>query len=316
MEEFGFDGASALVCPQGDRVRGMERGELLARAGEAELLVNISGHLRWQPLIDLLPHRVFVDLDPGFTQIWHSEGGNAAGLDGHQLFFTVGENVGTGRCELPTGGIEWRPVRQPVVLERWPMEEGGELFSFTTIASWRGAYGRASWGGRSFGLKAHEFRRFTDLPGRAGMPFRIALDIHPADGADTAALEARGWELIDPAAVATTAGFAGFVRSSGAEFSAAQGIYVDTRSGWFSDRTVRYLACGRPALVQDTGFGDHLPVGEGLLSFRTLDEAVEGAQAIAGHYPRHRAAARRLAEEYFAPEPSLRPVLESAGVSP
>ena len=316
MEEFGFGGSAALVCPQGERVRGMPRAELLARAGEAELLVNISGHLRWRPLIERLRRRVFVDLDPGFTQIWGAGGGDAAGLDGHELFFTVGENVGTVRCELPTGGIEWRPIRQPVVLDRWPMDGGDELSGFTTIASWRGAYGRATWRGRSYGLKVHEFRRFADVPRRTGMGFEIALDIHPADAADTAALEARGWALIPPAAVATPSDFNHFVRSSGAEFSAAQGIYVETHSGWFSDRTVRYLACGRPALVQDTGFARNLPVGEGLLSFRTLEEAADGVRQIAGDYAQHRAAARRIAENHFASELALAPVLEAAGVAP
>ena len=315
MEEFGFAGSAALVCPQGERVRGMPRSELLARACDAELLVNISGHLRWRPLIERLPRRMFVDLDPGFTQIWDAGGGDAAGLEGHELFFSVGENVGTPRCEIPTGGIEWRPVRQPVVLDRWPVNDGNELSGFTTIASWRGAYGRATWGGRSYGLKAHEFRRFADVPRRTGMAFRIALDIHPGDGADRAALAERGWGLIDPAAVAAPSNFNRFVRSSGAEFSAAQGIYVETHSGWFSDRTVRYLACGRPALVQDTGFGGRLPVGEGLLSFRTLDEAAEQAREIARSYAHHRAAARRIAEEYFASERALAPVLESAGVA-
>lgn len=316
MEEFGFTGSAALVCPDGERVRGMARSELLARASGAELLVNISGHLRWRPLIDRVRRRVFVDLDPGFTQIWHAEGADAAGLDGHELFFTVGQNVGTPRCELPTGGIEWRPVRQPVVLERWPVDDGEELSCFTTIASWRGAFGRAAWRGRSYGLKAHEFRRFAHVPRRAGLPFCVALDIHPADGTDTAALEEGGWSLTDPAAVAAPSGFNHFVRSSGAEFSAAQGIYVETNSGWFSDRTVRYLACGRPALVQDTGLGEHLPVGQGLLTFRTADEAVDRARAIAGDYAHHRAAARRIAEEHFAYEHALTPLVEAAGVAP
>ena len=315
MEEFGFAGSAALVCPQGERVRGMPRAELLARARDVELLVNISGHLRWRPLLERLPRRVFVDLDPGFTQLWAATGGDAAGLDGHELFFTVGENVGTPRCALPSGGVEWRPVRQPVVLDRWPVEDGDELSCFTTIASWRGAYGRATWKGRSFGLKAHEFRRFMDMPQRSGKAFRIALDIHPADGADRAALQQGGWSLVDPATVAAPCDFASFVRSSGAEFSAAQGIYVETNSGWFSDRTVRYLASGRPALVQDTGFSENLPVGEGLLVFRTLEEAVERSHAIASDYARHRAAARRLAEDLFAPEPALAPLMEATGVA-
>jgi len=317
-EAFGFAGDAALVCPDDERVLGMQRDELLDRLDEAALLVNLSGHLRWRPALERLPRRIFVDLDPGYTQIWHASGGDAAGLEGHELHFTVGANVGTTACDLPTGGIRWRPIRQPVVLDRWPLsiaDERGAFGGFTTVASWRGAYGRPVWEGRSYGLKVHEFRRYASLPGVTGLPFAAALDIHPADAHDADHLRAGGWKLLDPALVGDVDGFRRFVRSSGAEFSTAQGVYVETHSGWFSDRTVRYLASGRPALVQDTGFSAHLPVGTGLVPFRTLDEARAGAHAIVTDYARHSAAARALAEQCFAPAPALAPLLEAAGVA-
>jgi hypothetical protein len=315
-EAFGFAGDAALVCPDDGRVLGMERDELLDRLDAAELLVNISGHLRWRPALERVPRRVFVDLDPGYTQIWHASGGEAAGLEGHELHFTVGANVGTPACDLPTGGIEWRAVRQPVVLDRWSQPGDRSQFSgFTTVASWRGAYGRPVWEGRSYGLKAHEFRRYAALPGTTGLPFALALDIHPADAHDAGRLRAAGWTLLDPALVNDIEDFRRFVRCSGAEFSAAQGVYVETRSGWFSDRTVRYLASGRPALVQDTGFSDGLPVGEGLLSFRTPAEACAGAHAIVEDYERHCAAARAVAERCFAPAAALAPLLDATGLA-
>ncbi|HKG03042.1 MAG TPA: hypothetical protein VKB03_07660 [Conexibacter sp.] len=318
-DAFGFTGDAALVCPDDERVLGMERDELLDRLDEAALLVNLSGHLRWRPALERLPRRVFIDLDPGYTQIWHASGGDAAGLEGHELHLTVGANVGTTACDLPTGGIRWRPIRQPVVLDRWPLpaaDERSDFGGFTTVASWRGAYGRPVWEGRSYGLKVHEFRRYASLPGVTGLPFAAALDIHPADAHDADCLRAAGWDLLDPALVGDIESFRRFVRGSGAEFSTAQGVYVETRSGWFSDRTVRYLASGRPALVQDTGFSEHLPVGTGIVPFRTLDEARAGAHAIVTDYARHSAAARTLAEQCFAPAPALAPLLEAAGVAP
>jgi hypothetical protein len=316
---FGFAGDAALVCPDDGRVLGMSQEELLERLGEAALLVNLSGHLRWGPALERLPRRVFVDLDPGYTQIWHASGGDAAGLEGHELHFTVGANVGSARCDLPTGGIRWRPVRQPVVLDRWLVpkpDECREFTRFTTVASWRGAYGRPVWEGRAYGLKVHEFRRYASLPESTGLPFAAALDIHPADEHDAERLRAGGWRLLDPALVGDVEGFRTFVRRSGAEFSTAQGVYVETRSGWFSDRTVRYLASGRPALVQDTGFSEQLPVGEGLLAFSTPEEARAGAHAIVADYARHSAAARTIAEHCFAPRPALTPLLDAAGVAP
>lgn len=318
-EEFGFAGDAALVCSDDGRVLGMSREELLERLSDAALLVNLSGHLRWGPALERLPRRVFVDLDPGYTQIWHASGGDAAGLEGHELHFTVGTNVGTADCDLPTGGIGWRPIRQPVVLDRWPVpapDEQRDFSCFTTVASWRGAYGRPVWEGRSYGLKAHEFRRYASLPETTGLPFAAALDIHPADAHDAECLRAGGWRLLDPALVGDVEGFRTFVRHSGAEFSTAQGVYVETHSGWFSDRTVRYLASGRPALVQDTGFSEHLPVGDGLLAFSTPEEARAGAHAIVADYARHSSAARTVAEHCFAPRPALAPLLEAAGVAP
>jgi len=316
VEACGFRGRAALVCADDGRVEGMAQDELLAHAENAALLVNVSGHLRWPPLLERLPRRVFVDLDPGYTQIWSAGGGDPAGLAGHELHFTVGLCVGGERCGLPSAGVDWRPIRQPVVLDRWVPMGGGSLDGFTTVASWRGAFGRVSWAGRTYGLKAHEFRRFSELPRLADERFVVALDIHQADAADRQRLCAGGWELVDPVQTATVEGFRHFVRASGAEFSPAQGVYVETGCGWFSDRSVRYLAAGRPVLVQDTGFGQHLPIGEGLLAFSDLDEARAGVRAIAADYSAHRAAARRLAEEWFAPEPALAPVLNATGVAP
>ncbi len=118
--------------------------------------------------------------------------------------------------------------------------------------------------------------------------FEIALDIDPADEKDLVALRDHGWHVVDPRVVASgPAAFRAYVQASGAEFSVAQGVYVETQSGWFSDRTVRYLASGRPALVQDTGFSRNYPVGEGLLAFRTMEEAAAGAERIARDYAEH-----------------------------
>jgi hypothetical protein len=105
------------------------------------------------------------------------------------------------------------------------------------------------------------------------------------------------------------------VSGSGAEFSAAQGVYVGTNSGWFSDRSVRYLAAGRPVLVQDTGFAPAIPEGEGVVSFTTFDEARLGAARIAAEYPAHAAAARRIAESLFDSDIVLGRMCDQMGIS-
>jgi hypothetical protein len=235
-----------------------------------------------------------------------------ARLEGHHVYFTVGENIGNDRCPIPTDGIEWRAVPPPVVLTDWPRAEPGG--AFTTVGAWRGAFGPVEYGGRTYGLKVHEFRKVIDLPRRvAEAEFEIALDIHAGDAADRDALIEHGWRLRDPRkAVPGPIEFRRYVQGSGAEFSVAQGVYVDTESGWFSDRTVRYLASGKPALVQDTGFSRNYPVGEGLIGFRTLDEAVAGARLITADWERHAKAARQLAEERFDSDRVLTRFLEEA----
>jgi hypothetical protein len=312
MEQFGLTGSATLMLGEGETVSGLSTEEVRELAGEADLLVNISGNVRAPDVLGRFARRAYVDLDPGFTQVWHAAGNPGARLEGHNTYFTVGENIGTDACPIPTSGIEWHPIPPPVVLEDWP-EVGGDG-SFTTVGAWRGAFGPVEHEGRTYGLKVHEFRKVIELPRRvADGEFEIALDIHPGDAADREALVANGWHLTDPREeVPGPLEFRRYVQRSGAEFSVAQGIYVDTGSGWFSDRTVRYLASGKPALVQDTGFGRNHPVGEGLLAFRTLDEAVAGARRIIEDYAQHATAARQLAEEQFDSDVVLPRFLEEA----
>jgi hypothetical protein len=165
-------------------------------------------------------------------------------------------------------------------------------------------------------LKVHEFRKFIDLPRRVPLTFEMALNIHPAEGRDLNLLREHGWRIIDPVVVAADPdGFRNYVQHSAAEFSVAQGVYVHTHSGWFSDRTVRYLASGKPALVQDTGFGRNLPTGEGLIAFRTPDEAADGARRIVRDYADHCRAARALAETYFDADTVLGRLVEEVGLA-
>jgi hypothetical protein len=264
-----------------------------------------------------LRRKAYVDLDPGFTQFWHADGTGGARLEGHDVHFTVGENIGLPGCPIPTCGLDWKAVRPPAVLEEWPVADAGDADRFTTIGAWRGAFGPVEFDGHTYSLKVHEFRKVIELPRRSRQRFEIALDIHPGDERDRAALEANGWTLVDPrATVPGPLEFRDYVQRSGAEFSVAQGIYVETSSGWFSDRTVRYLASGRPVLVQDTGFSANLPVGEGLLAFTDLDGAVRGAERIAADYEHHRRAARAVAEAHFDSDTVLSRFLEEAGIRP
>jgi hypothetical protein len=155
------------------------------------------------------------------------------------------------------------------------------------------------------------------LPTLASYTFEVAIDLDPADRTDRETLVKHNWRVVDPKSVAPNpCGFRRYIQQSGAECSIAQGIYVETQSGWFSDRTVRYLASGKPALVQDTGFGRTYPTGRGLVPFRTLDEAARGAQRIMRDYETHSRAARAIAGEFFDSDKVLGTLLREMGVMP
>jgi hypothetical protein len=316
MAQFDLSECSALVSSTSQECYGMTYKQLLEVADAADLLINITGHLTLDAVKRPIRRKVYLDLDPGFTQFWHEAGNAGAHLGGHDFYFSVGENIGRPGCSIPTSGIRWLPTRQPVVLDYWPAANCIARKRFTTIASWRGAYGPIQQGAVTLGLKVHEFRKFVGLPFRARASFEIALDIHPAEIRDLRLLQDNRWQVVDPRKVVPDPlAFRTYVQESGAEFSVAQGIYVETRSGWFSDRTVRYLASGKPAVVQDTGFSDNYPTGDGLVSFRNLEQAVAGVEKITREYDKHCRAARELAETYFDSNKVLGRLLDDVGVS-
>ncbi len=303
VDAFGLAPKAALLA-DGEVLVGPPI-DVLREVAATSVLVNIGGHLTDKRLFPLFRSRVMVDLDPGFSQFWHAKGELGDRIGTHDLHFTVGENVGRPECRIPTSGVRWQAVRQPVLLDDWPVVLAEDPGRFTTVANWRGPFGPVEFEGITYGLKAHQFRKFVDLPRVSSHTFELALSIYLEDEPDRQALLDHGWHIAPPRIVDTPDAFRTYVQESGAEFSVAQGVYVDTGSGWFSDRTVRYLASGRPVLVQDTGFSRNLPVGEGLVAFQTFEEAAAGADRIVDDYATHAAAARALAEEYFRAETVL-----------
>ena len=235
------------------RVRGMSREELLDRAAGAELLVNISGHLRDARAARAARAAARSSTSTPATRRSGTTEGRDVGLAGHDLHFTVGANVGTRALPLPTRRAALAPIRQPVVLERWPVATAGSRASRRSAAG-AARTGRSAGPARTYGVKAHEFRPLADVPRAAGLPFEVVLDIHPADAADADRAARRRLDALRSPRVTRRHGRVRALRARlGRRVLAAQGVYVHTRSGWFSDRTVRYLASGRPALVQDTG---------------------------------------------------------------
>jgi hypothetical protein len=299
VAEFDLDRRAVLIDRRSRAVAGSTRAQLSRTVGGAELLLNLAGTLTDEDVLDAVRLRAFVDLDPAFTQLWHSVEEIDVGLDRHERLITVGRAIGTPRCTVPTCGRAWITTPQPIVLERWPYAGEASGRALTTVGHWR-SYGSIEHAGVRYGQKAHALRPLLDLPARVRVPFRLALGIDPREREDLKALARHGWRLLDPAEVAATpSAYGSFIRRSWAEFGVAKLGYVVSRCGWFSDRSLCYLASGRPVIAQDTGFASWLPVGEGLFAFSCAEDVVAAVEELHGRYSFHRRAARELAAEVF-----------------
>ena len=311
---FGLRGGAALLREDTHETVGLTYDEVRAIAHRADVLVNVSGMLTDPALLEPIPRRVYLDLDPGFNQAWSEADGIDMRFDAHTHFATVGLAIGDTDCLVPTCGRTWIPTFPPVVLDQWQMADQVTHDAFTTVANWR-SYGSVHYRGAFLGQKVHALRPLMGLPGRAPASFVLALAIHP-DEPDLNLLHAHGWTLLDPRlAAGSPERYRQFVRGSFAEFGLAKSGYVAARSGWVSDRSACYLASGRPVLTQDTGVGDRLPTGNGLVTFESTEDAVAGVEAIVDGYQRHREAARAIAEQFFDSDRVLGRLLDAVGGS-
>jgi hypothetical protein len=316
LDGFGLADRFAVLYDRGRRVLGMTRARLLERVRNAALLLNVMGFMDDDEVLAASPRVVFLDTDPGFGQMWQDLG-QAFPFRDHDAYVTIGENIGGPDCTIPTLGITWIPTCQPVVLDAWASPTDAVAGPWITgIGAWRGPYDAVEHGGRRYGLRVHEFRKFASLPERAGLPFRLALDIDAADARDIALLDANGWDRVAPADVAGDPwSYRRWIQQSRAEFMVAKGMYVESRSGWFSERSMCYLAAGRPVLAQDTGLDGRYPTGEGLLTFGTVEEAAEAARAVSLDWTRHSRAARAIAADFFDSDRVLVRLLSMVGVA-
>jgi hypothetical protein len=277
----------------------MPREEVIDLAERADVLINIAGTLRDDHFKSKIPIRVYLDVDPLFTQYWNQVYQIDMGIEGHTHYASVGLNIGQPDNQIPTCGKTWISTLPPVVLSHWSEMRMPGDGPITTVANWRG-YGSVEYNGVFYGQKAHSWRRFMSLPIVTDQEFTVALAIHPEERTDLRELERNKWRIVDPKKVIRTpAEYQEFIRGSRAEIGIAKDGYVAGRSGWFSDRSACYLASGKPVIAQDTGLADHLPADEGLLLFDTLEEATECVNLVNRNYEQHSLAARRLAQEYF-----------------
>lgn len=299
MEGCGLGSRWAYWDAINDVYHGLSRSAVAALYRDSDALINLCGAVRLREEHMNCPVRVMIDTDPVYEQIKYAEADcdSRVYLDAHTHFFTYGENVGGDGWIVPLCGIPWQKTRPPVVLDLWPVA-AGDGACFTTVASWENTGKNIDFSGTTYVWSKHlNFRRFLDLP--KSRPECFVMATWPSD-AIRREIEDAGWRVVDPRPIsADMTSYADFVRASRGEFTVAKDIYVRPMSGWFSDRSVCYLASGRPVVTMRTGWGRYYPEGEGLFGYDDHEEAIAAFAAIALDYKHHSRAARAMAAEYF-----------------
>jgi glycosyltransferase involved in cell wall biosynthesis len=285
---------------------------------DADILLNVSGGTLLRDEYMANRCKVLIDSDPGWNHFvnfpkWDANPGwqGTHGYRAHDHFFTYAERLGADDCSLPDMGLAWGRTRPPVDLASWQESPAGE--SWTTVMTWNNFRRPVEYEGRTYGTKEMEFPKIEAIPSvLPSESFTLA-----AGGSEPPMEQWRelGWNVIDSHDVSVTPDdYRRFIQTSRGEISVAKNLYVDTRSGWFSCRTVCYLAAGLPVVVQDTGFSDFLPTGSGLFAFSDEVQAAEAIREVAADYRRQQTAAREMAREYFRADRVLGKLLADIGL--
>jgi hypothetical protein len=295
----GLPGRWAYHSQFEDRLYGMEREVLELFCKDADLFLNLSGVIPLREMFMKAKVKAIVDTDPVFTQHkiekdpWTRDYFKA-----HDLMFTYGHNIPTGKTEIPLSGFEWHPTRPPVVLDEWkPTDLPGQ--GFTTIGSWDSKGRDIVVNGEQLSWrKCVRYEQIIDLPSLLpGTNIELAMS---GMNGDAERFASHGWTVRDGLVVSRNPWkYRDYIAGSTGEFTVAKEQNIRLKSGWFSDRSACYLASGRPVIVEDTGFDNYLPVGQGLLTFEDMGQVKEAMEDVMADYPRHRWAARRIAEEFF-----------------
>ena len=306
MERFGLGGKLILYMSQGPAVApvltsayvGMTQAEAEAIFAQADLLLNF--HYAINPaLLARFRRTALVDIDPGLLQFWISRGQLA--VPRHDCYVTTGETVGTSGARFPDCGVRWIHVPPPVCLEHWPYRFAPGAEAFTTVSTWSADTWLVDGQEAYENTKRVAFLQFAELPRLTRQPLELALFLRTKeDLAEGRLMESHGWRIRRSGEVAARPeSYQAYIQGSRGEFSCAKPSCMKFQNAWISDRTLCYLASGKPAVVQSTGPSSFLANGEGMFRFATLREAAAALEAVNADYERHSRAARQIAETHF-----------------
>jgi len=270
---------------------------LEATIDQAEFLLNFHYGLT-REIVNRFKRSALVDIDPGLLQLWVNEG--QFDLFPHDIYFTIGETVGQPGALFPDLDIKWHYTPPVVFLPAWPPAESAHSAPFTTISNWWSNW--ESLQGEVFNNeKRTSFLEYLELPRHTTTPLELALFIGPeTEEQETQSLKSNGWKVCKSLEVSSTLEqYRSYIQNSRGEFSCAKPSCMRLQNAWISDRTLCYLASGKPAVVQHTGPSRFLPDAEGLIRFRSFDEAVQALAMVEKDYDHHSRQASVLAADYF-----------------
>jgi hypothetical protein len=302
LERYGLAG-KVILCTDagGERTYiGATRSEAHELFERADVLLNF--HYAIDPeLLACFRRTALVDIDPGLLQTWMSTG--LLSVAPHDVYLTTGETVGMPSALFPDGGLEWVHIRPPVCLDLWPYTYDPRCEVFTTVTNWWGEWATETVEGRPVlydNTKRIAYLALAGLPSLTSQPLELAVHLAPADGEERQMLERRGWRIRHASEVSRTPEmYRTYIQRSRGELSCVKPSCVKLQNGWVSDRSLCYLASGKPVVTQDTGPSPYLPFGDGILRFSTSEEAAEALATVNAHYQRHCRSAREIAETYF-----------------
>ena len=319
-KDFGFENRwsyCARYLPR-NPTAGLPLKKIRQLYRDADAILNICGTQEFNDDLLKSDRILYVESDPGVEQIKIDKGVSSTidYLGRHHALFTFGENVGTKNFPVPIHGLKWLPTRQPVVTDLWKTNRSpARAAVFTSVANWStSGLKDIEWRGEKYlWSKSREFLRFVAAPKRAGETFELATDIK--DDKTREKFVRNGWRFRSPLDLSVDYWlYRDYIQKSKGEFTVAKDQYVRLNTGWFSDRSVCYLAAGRPVIIQETGFSKLYGGEGGLFAFESLGDIAEAVREINGDYAKHSRAARQIARENFEAEKVLNCLLERAGV--
>jgi hypothetical protein len=306
LRRFGLEGRWCFVDWAG-HYHGTSREQIEGVFASTDVFVDMGTHGAWAEEAERAGMRVFLDGEPGFRQIKMELNGE---LPAYDYWYTTGRSIGRATSAAPTAGRDWRPIAHPVVTELFTVAPPPERAPFTTVMNWQ-SHGRLEYRGASYGQKDVEFERFADLPRATEVPLELAV----AGEVPGERLRAIGWRLRDAHEVTRSFdSFADYIRRSSGEFGVCKHVFVATRNGWFSDRSAAYLASGRPVVLQETGFSEHLPCGRGLFAVNSVEDAAAAIEEIRAEPVRHSRWAVEVAREHLEARSVLGRFLAEVGL--